>query len=292
MKPKSANNSGHSKQVVERLNRISAKRQEIIRPIFEHPRTFVLSNVRGMAERLGTDPATVVRIVRGLGFPGFREFQHYLHELSLAFATSADTMRRDTPTSGIPGHVADSLELDFKNLHALKNTLDAKRLADSAKLFYEARRIVVMGSDLAAVLAEYFEYHLVLLGMNAFAATSGGKIVHLTRNVTAKDIVVAISFRRGLRQTVEGVQSSRRHGAHCIAITDTLLSPLARVSNETFLAGIGSNSFGASYAAPMALLNALIGAIGQHRRPFTLRIAKEISEEQRRGSRWHTDRNV
>ena len=287
MQPRSAGNSTHSKQVAERLNRISAKRQEIIRPIFEHPRSFVLSNVRSMAERLGTDPATVVRIVRGLGFPGFREFQHYLHELSLAFATSADTMQSATPSAGIPGHVADSLELDFKNLQALKNTLDTKRLADSAKRFYEARRVVVMGSDLAAVLAEYLEYHLVLLGLNAFAATSGGKIVHLTRNVTAKDIVVAISFRRGLRHTVEGVQSARRRGAHCIAVTDTLLSPLARVSDETFLAGIGSNSFGASYAAPVALLNALIGAIGQHRRPITLRIAKEISEEQRRGSRWY-----
>ena len=140
-----------------------------------------------------------------------------------------------------------------------------------------------------AVLAEYVEYHLVLLGLNAFAATTSGRIVHLIRGTKAKDIVVAISFRRGLRQTVEGVQSARRRGAHCIAVTDTLLSPLARFSHETYLAGIGSNSFGASYAAPVALLNALLGAIGQHRRPVTLRIAKEISEEQRRGSRWYTE---
>jgi len=289
MKRESSRNSTHSRQVAERLHRISAKRQEIIRPIFEHPRAFVLSNVRGMAKRLGTDPATVVRIVRGLGFPGFREFQHYLHELSLAFATSADTMRQAAPRSGIPGHIADSLEFDLKNLQALKNTLDGKRLASMAKRFYEARRIVVIGSDLASVLAEYLEYHLVLLGLNAFAATTGGKIVHLIRGTKAKDIVVAISFRRGLRQTVEGVQSARRRGAHCIAVTDTLLSPLARFSHETYLAGIGSNSFGASYAAPVALLNALLGAIGQHRRPVTLRIAKEISEEQRRGSRWYSE---
>jgi RpiR family carbohydrate utilization transcriptional regulator len=289
MKQESSGNSTHSKQVADRLNRISPKRQDIIRPIFEHPRAFVLSNVRNMAQRLGTDPATVIRIVRGLGFRGFREFQHYLHELSLAFATSADTMQRATPASGIPGHIADSLDLDFKNLQALKNTLDAKRLAASAKRFYSARRVLVIGSDLAAVLAEYLEYHLVLLGLNAFVATSGGKIVHLTRTVNERDIVVAISFRRGLRQTVEGVQAARRRGAHCIAITDTLLSPLARISHQTYLAGIGSNSFGASYAAPSALLNALIGAIGQHRGPLTLRIAKEISEEQRRGSRWYQE---
>src|SRR2546429_1566086 len=136
MQRRSAGNSTHSKQVAERLNRISAKRQEIILPIFEHPRSFVLSNVRSMAERLGTDPSTVVLIVRGPGFPGFREVQHYLHELSLAFATSADTMQSATPSAGISGHVADSLELDLKNLQALKNTLDTKRLAGAPQRFF------------------------------------------------------------------------------------------------------------------------------------------------------------
>jgi len=118
-----------------------------------------------------------------------------------------------------------------------------------------------MGSDLAAVLAEYLEYHLVLLGLNAFAATSGGKIVHLTRNVTAKDIVVRdfipprIAPHRG-RCAVCAAPRRALYRRHRYAS-----SPLARVSDETFLAGIGSNSFGASYAAPVALLNALIGAL-------------------------------
>lgn len=289
MSRESSNKSSHFKHVAERLNGLSAKRQEIIRPIFEHPRSYVLASVRAMAQRLNTDPATIVRIVRGLGFPGFKEFQHYLHELSLAFATSADTMERKTKPNGIAGHISDSIDLDLKSVQALKNTLDAKRLAAAASLFYQARRIVVLGGDLAAVLAEYFEYHLVLLGLNAFAGTAPGKVVHLSRSLTERDLVVAISFRRGLRQTVEGVQMARRRGAHCIAITDTVLSPLSRSCHETYLAGIGSNSFGASYAAPIALLNAFLGAIGQCRRSHTLRIAQEISEEQRRGSRWHQD---
>lgn len=289
MKRESTKKRTHFKHVAERLNGLSVKRQEIIRPIFEHPRSYVLASVRTMAQRLRTDPATIVRIVRGLGFPGFKEFQHYLHELSLAFATSADTIEGKAKPGGIPGHISGSLELDLKNIQALKSTLDVKRLAGAAGRFYGARRILVLGGDLAAVLAEYFEYHLVLLGLSAFAATSAGKVVHLCRSLTDRDLVIAISFRRGLRQTVEGVEMARRRGAHCIAITDTFLSPLSRSCHETYLAGIESNSVGASYAAPMALLNAFLSAIGQRRRSNTLRIAREISEEQRHGSRWHQD---
>jgi RpiR family transcriptional regulator, carbohydrate utilization regulator len=289
MKRDALRKTNQSKQIAEKLNRLNAKRQEIIRPIFEHPRSFVLSSVRAMAKRLGTDPATVVRIVRGLGFPGFREFQHYLHDLSLAYATSADTMSKAPHGIGVAGFVADSLDQDLKNLQALKNTLDTKRIAALAKRFHEARRVIVIAGDLATTLSEYFEYHLVLLGLNAFSASSGGRVVHLTRSLTRQDLVLTISFRRGLRQTVEGAEHARTRGAHCVAITDTYLSPLTRICHETFLAGIESNSFGASYAAPVSLLNALLAAIGQHRQKNTLAIVGEISEEQRRGSRWYHD---
>src|ERR1700719_1447858 len=77
----------------ERIDQLSARRQELIRPILEQPREYVLLSVRAMAKRLRTDPATAVRIVRGLGFGSYREFQRHLHELSLAFATSLDTMQ-------------------------------------------------------------------------------------------------------------------------------------------------------------------------------------------------------
>jgi DNA-binding MurR/RpiR family transcriptional regulator len=272
----------------ERIDQLSAKRQEIIRPILEHPREYVLLSVRAMANRLRTDPATVVRIVRGLGFASYREFQHHLHELSLAFATSLDTMQAVTRDSDMPAYVRDSLGQDLKNLQGLKNSLDAQRLAAVAKRFYEARRIVILASDLAAMLAEYLEYQISLLGLPIFSATSAGRITHLTRSVTKKDLVVAITFRRGLRQTVEGIQQARAHGAYCIGVCDTYLSPLAHECDELFVASTESTSFGASYVAPISLLNAILAACAQYRRPHTLTLLKEIAEEQRKGFRWYT----
>ena len=72
-----------------------------------------------------------------------------------------------------------------------------------------------------------------------------------------------------------------------MGIADTYLSPLARECNEVFLASIESSSFGASFVAPIALVNAILAACGQYRRPETLAIAKEIAEEQRKGFRWY-----
>lgn len=274
--------------LAERIDELSYKRQEIIRPILEHPREYVLLSVRAMAKRLRTDPATVVRIVRGLGFPTYRDFQRHLHDLSIAFATSLDTMQSSGRATSMPAHVREALEQDVKNLHGLKNSLDAQRLVQLAKRFYEARRIVILAGDLAAILADYLDYQITLLGLPVFTATTAGRIAHLVRTVNPRDLVLAISFRRGLRQTVEGVHLARERKAYCVGITDTFVSPLARECDEVFLASVESTSFGASYAAPVALVNALLAACGQCRRPQTLAILKEIAEEQRKGFRWYT----
>jgi len=274
--------------LAERIELLSAKRQEIIRPILEHPRDYVLLSVRAMAKRLKTDPATVVRIVRGLGFESYRDFQRHLHDLSIAFATSLDTMQSAGRVSSMPTYVREALEQDLKNLHGLKNSLDAPRLVSLAKRFYDARRIVILAGDLAAILADYLEYQITLLGLPVFTGTSAGRIAHLVRTVNKNDLVLAISFRRGLRQTVEGVHLAKTHGAYCVGIADTYVSPLARECDEVFLASVESTSFGASYAAPVALVNAILVACGQYRRPQTLAIVKEIAEEQRKGFRWYS----
>ena len=277
-----------SPNLPERIEQLSTKRQEIIRPILEHPREYVLLSVRSMAKRLHTDPATIVRIVRGLGFPSYREFQHHLHDLSLAFASPLDTLQAAGRDSSMPDLVKNSLAQDLKNLHGLKNSLDARRLAGLAKRFYAARRIVIFAGDIATLLAEYLEYQISILGLPIFATTSAGGIANLARVVNKRDLVIAVSFHRGLRQVVEGAQQAREHGAYCVGISDPYLSPLARVCHELFLASIESTSFGVSLAAPVSLLDAIIAACGQYRRPLTLAVAKELAEEQRKGFRWYS----
>ena len=75
------------------IEQLSEKRQDIIRPVLESPREFVLLNVRDMARRLATAPTTIVRIVQALGFRTYKDFQHYLHDLSVTSATILDSMQ-------------------------------------------------------------------------------------------------------------------------------------------------------------------------------------------------------
>jgi DNA-binding MurR/RpiR family transcriptional regulator len=286
--PKSLRSGSRTVLLAERIEHLSTKRQEIIRPILEHPREYVLLSVRALAKRLHTDPATIVRIVHGLGFENYKQFQRHLHELSLAFATSLDTMRQGESDRGTGSPAGDSVLYDLKNLQGFKNSLDPKRYKQLAKRIHEARRVVILAGDLATVLADYLGYQLSLLGLPIHVASSPGAIAHTVFLLTKQDLVIAISFRRGLWSTIEGVQQARERGAYCVGIADTYISPLAQKCHEVFLASINSVSFGASYTAPIALANAILTAVGEFHRARTMAIVRELAEEQRRGSRWYT----
>lgn len=267
---------------------LTRKRQELFRPVFESPRDFVLLNVRELAKRLRVDPATAVRVILKMGFASYREFQHYLHELSVSQATSLDTMQTSkTKGSSLAEHVREAVDRDVENLQRFRNTLDPERFVALAKRIQKARRIIILGGDLAANLVGYLHYHLILLGLPSIAAVGSGEAVHLTRSVGEGDLILALSFRRGLRQTVEGLQQARTNGAYCVGIADTLVSPIARFAHECFVTSVETPSFGASYAAPMCLLNGLLAACGHLDPRKKLDLLKKAAEEQRHGFRWY-----
>jgi DNA-binding MurR/RpiR family transcriptional regulator len=287
----SARNGGKgNSNLAVRMAELSERRQQIIRPVLANPREFVLLSVRDLAQALGTDAATIVRIVQGMGFENYRAFQHHLHEASIAYSTSLDTMRASASgKNGAVKSARESIDQDLKNLSALRSSLDTQLIAAIAERVHSSRRILVLGGDAATALVLFLDYSLTLLGLPVFAGTGHGRIGHLTRPCNKKDLVFAISFRRGLRMTVEGFEQARNKGAYCVAISDTLLSPLARLAHHCFIAAVETPSFGVSYAAPMALLNTLVAECANVRRNQTFKLLREVDAEQRSGSRWYLD---
>lgn len=274
-----------------RIHQLPPKRQELVRPVLEDPRSFLFLSIRALAEKLHTDTATTLRAIRGMGFSGYPEFRRYLHELAIKNATSLDSMLTSAATDDldIPAHVRESLDHDQKNFTGLRNSLDTKQLAALAARMWSARRLILLGGDLAVALIFYLEHHLVMLGLPVFTGTSPGRVVHLVRTSNKKDLVIGVSFHRSLRQTVDGIRQAKAKGAYCVGITDTFISPVARFADESLIVSVNTCHFGDSYVGPMALLNVLLVACANYRRKHALALAREAAEEQHLGFRWYED---
>lgn len=270
---------------------LSRNRRELIRAILaNHEEAYFLSS-RELAKRYHVDAATVVRAIQDLGYERFADFaadlrEHFVRQITPYTVLKAATRKRRS----VADHVEGGLERDTENLRVLKSTLPIARVVELAALMHRSRRILVVGVDLAASLAWFLAYGLTPLGFTAEAPVgSAGNLQHRIDVLTSEDLVIAISFGRCLRETVESVRRARDRGVPRFGITDGNSTPLAKYCDGHLIAPISSPSYTGSYVAPMALINAIILACAHLQPRRALEMLGRTEADYRSGERWYQE---
>ena len=266
---------------------LPAQRRKCIRSMFESPGEYVLLSLRQVAGKLREDPSTLLRTLRSLGFRRYADFRTYLQERVVAFATSLEATDQSPRRSGLLGLIESSVDCDLKNLTELRDGLDAAKIAAVARKLWAARRILIIAGDMTASLGTYLEYTLSMLGFNPATVTTPGSMVHRTRSMEKKDVVIAITYGRGLAHTVEAFRQCSGKQAYCVGITDSYLSPILSSCDIFFITPTDRISFADSYASGMTLINALLVAVANLHRESIYPLLREAALEQRGGSRFY-----
>lgn len=270
---------------------LNHSRSRLIRAILDNPEETYFLSSREMARRYNVDAATVVRTIQALGYEKFADFAADLRRHFVTRITPYTVMRATAREKrSLADHVHHSVEKDTESLGALGSSLDADRVLRLAKLIHRSRRILVVGVDLAAALAWFLAYGLTPLGFDAEAPVgSAGNLKHKVRVLTGKDLLIAISFGRCLRETVEAVLRAKERGVPTFGITDGDTTPLALHCDSYLLASITSPSITGSYVAPMALMNAILVACAYLHPKRSLALLRQSEEEYKAGDRWYEE---
>lgn len=272
-------------------HRLNPRRQKLIEAVLENSEeTFFLSS-RGLAKRLDVDAATIVRTIQAIGYDRFADFAADLRRYFLAKITPYAVLKAETKEGrNLADHINRSLERDLDNVTTLKTRLNIDVVTELARQIHKSRRILIVGVDLAASLSWLLAYGLLPLGFNAEAPVgSAGNLQHKVRVLGKNDLLVAISFGRCLRETVEAVISARKKGVPTFGITDSPVTPIARYCERHLVATIGSPLYTGSYAAPVALINAILMACSQIRPNRSLSRLRQTEEEYFSDARFYQE---
>lgn len=270
---------------------LSPGRQRLLRRILdESDETFFLSS-REMGRRYDVDSATIIRTVQALGYEKFADFVQDLREHFVTQITPYSAMKAAEQTNrSVADRVRQSIDQDLENLTALRSKLDPDKLVEIAKQINHARRIIIIGIDFAASLARSLAYALVRLGFDAEAPDgSSGVVQNKVKIMTPKDLLVAISFGRGLRDTVDAVLTARRRNVPSFGITDSDTTPIAKYCDTYLTASVARTSFIDSYAAPTAAINALLVACAHNQSARSLEHLRDSEEENTSSVRWYKE---
>ncbi|MBU3180943.1 MurR/RpiR family transcriptional regulator [Clostridium psychrophilum] len=243
--------------------RLSKGQKLIAEYILKHYDKAAFMTAAKLGISVGVSESTVVRFANELGFSGYPKLQKSLQELIKNKLTtvqrielSNDFMTQENALKGV-------LKADMENIRATLEKINYQSFEDIVNSLFKARKIYIIGLRSSSALAEFLAFYLNLILDNVKVVAYGvSDIFEQMLNVDEQDIVIGIGFPRYTTRTIEALAFAKSKNANVIAITDSLLSPLAAKADYTLIAQSNMASFVDSLVAPLSVINALIIAVG------------------------------
>jgi DNA-binding MurR/RpiR family transcriptional regulator len=251
--------------------------QRIARFALDAPEDFALGTAAELAEQIGVQPSALVRFANAVGCDGFAElrqlFRTQLRTRTLSYRERIERIRSRTPEQTSPeavlrAQVAQAVD----ELQRLPHALDEHELGRAVDLVAAAPQVYLLAARRSFPVAAYLAYALNQLEVRTHLLDGiGGMNREFAARVRSGDVVIAISFRNYTGEVIEIADSCRQRGVSVIAITDSRLSPLVRVSTLSFAIGDDGAAF-RSLVEPIVLAQSLVVAVGhrlaeRHGRP-------------------------
>jgi len=233
---------------------------------------------------VGVSESTVVRFAAELGYGGYPDMQKSLQKMIRNRLTSVQRM--EVAHDRIRDHdlVSSVLHSDMEKIRLTLEELDRTSFDRAVDAIVGAKKIYIIGARSSAAISSFlaFYFNLIFENVISVAANTGSGAFESLLHVGKGDVVIGVSFPRYSSLTVQTVNFAGERGATTIAITDSEISPLARIADYTLKARSDMASFADSLVAPLSLVNALLVAVSRRTETeleSTFRSLEEIWEK-------------
>ena len=212
--------------IEDNLSTFSKGQKRIGRYILDHYDQAAFMTASKLGKLTEVSESTVVRFAAELGFDGYPAMQKALQEMA-------------------------------------RNRLTSTQRIQAAENIVHARHIYILGARSSTHLAGYLYFYMQMIFENVtlVQASAAGEIFEQLFRSGEGDVMIAFSFPRYSKDTINAARFARSRGAEIIAITDQKQSPVAQMSSAALLAPSEMLSFIDSMTAPMSLINALLVGI-------------------------------
>ena len=225
----------------------------------EYPEELAFRSVRGLAEAAGSNPNTVVRVMKAAGFPSFavarRVVQQALRQPQQGYAARAGALR-DQPSDHLLAELSDAAHANASKAFSPHN---ADALQALVPHLLAARRVHCIGVRMGFALSHYFSYRGALAHANVMPTPSQpGLIADALAECSPEDVVIVISFSHYSAEVVRAAQIARAQGARVVAITDQPDSPLCTGAWKVLRAPVSGPNLMYSMAGALLQIEALL----------------------------------
>ena len=254
-------------RLAERAMALTPSERRIGEAILAAPNLVAFGTVADVAVAARTGTATVVRFAVKLGFDGYSELQASVQrDLSGQLRPAVERIRDQRVGD-------DTLAARHSDVEAanVRSTLEAIRVGDGRavveRLADDTAPVLVLSGVASRGVALQFVGDLDQLrpGVQLLDGTQ----IDIVRTLAVTEpgaTLVVLDLRRYERWLIDALAAARERDAWTVALTDSVLSPLAAVAECSFVVAAASTGPFDSHVGTLALLNLFIVEVAAARR--------------------------
>jgi DNA-binding MurR/RpiR family transcriptional regulator len=246
------------KNISDKYSKMSKGNKRIADYILGNYEKVIFMTAAKLASITQVSESTVVRFANTIGFEGYPDFQSHLQEEVKSRLTTVQRLDFANANENI-NIAANSMYRDIENIKNTLAELEFHKISKAAKKIKNAKKIYILGFRSSKVLSEYLLYYLNFMLKDVQIIThSVVDVFDNLVNISEDDLVIAFSFPRYSKKTIDIVEYLKERNVEIVAITDSYNSPISKLTENVLIAKYNMETFIDSLVAPMSLMNALI----------------------------------
>jgi DNA-binding MurR/RpiR family transcriptional regulator len=253
--------------ILERYDSLSKRLQQIARYVLDEPNEMALETLAVISERCGVQPSAIVRFAKSFGYPGASQMQRLFRDGLLSGHAGLGYGERvrhfneavaKKPESGADV-LAEFVEGNTLALQNLGQTVSEADMAKAVALIDKAETAYVVGFRRSFPVASYLAYSLQQLNKRTlFIDGVAGLTKQQVQTIGPKDLLIAVSYHPYAEETVHAVEMAAQRGARILSISDSLVSPIAKLASLVLHVRESEVRTFRSLAASICLAQALV----------------------------------
>lgn len=223
---------------------LTATEQFLLQYIEEHLEEIPKLSIVTLSERANVSTASIVRTMKKLGYDGFTSFKHDMkRQYQLALQNQDDFQTLDLIDQKIQEVVIKN-ELEVRNTVRL---LDNRMIEDAIQAIVGAKQVYLFARGLSELIASEMEMKFHILGRTCELYTDPNIIKTISKRIVTQDVVIVISLNGHTQELVEAAHICRKNEVPIILLTANGTSPLAKLSDLSFVGYKSEGSYFPDY---------------------------------------------
>lgn len=229
------------------LDQLNPSERKVAQQILADPRKAVHSSVAALANASHSSQASIVRLCRTLGVPGFRELKleiaRDLNEMDFKRQMEGRKYKEFQPGDPISTVLHNVIQNHVRSLDETLKTLDVRALQKAVQALRRADRIFFFGIGASGIVAQDAYQKFLRINRNCFAIVDQHLQIMTSRIMSRRDVMVGISYSGRTREIARAVEQARRAGAVTITVSRYGRNPVIRHSDiPLFVSAIESDA--------------------------------------------------